>query len=96
MNMAEYGSRRSEQPQNVNFEPIIRFNCKRKKWGKKISVNLQWTQMNLEELSQKYEETNWASSSFPRPRRDLMEAWSCLLLKIQYIDEAMKQWIHQF
>ena len=24
MNMAEYGSRRSEQPQNVNFEPIIR------------------------------------------------------------------------
>ena len=53
--MAEYGSRRSEQPQNVNFEPIkrglkvifltgtkckirfiyLRFNCKRKKWGKK-------------------------------------------------------------
>ena len=24
MNMAEYGSRRSEQPQNVNFEPIIK------------------------------------------------------------------------
>ena len=24
MNMAEYGSRRSEQPQNVIFEPIIR------------------------------------------------------------------------
>ena len=23
MNMAEYGSRRSEQPQNVIFEPII-------------------------------------------------------------------------
>ena len=47
MNMAEYGSRQSEQPQKVNFEPIIRglksetkckfffinvrFNCKRKK-----------------------------------------------------------------
>ena len=39
MNMAEYGSRRSEQPQNVNVEAIIRFNCKRKKWGKKISGN---------------------------------------------------------
>ena len=24
MNMAEYGSRLLEQPQNVNFEPIIR------------------------------------------------------------------------
>ena len=24
MNMAEYGSRRSEQPQNVDFEPFIR------------------------------------------------------------------------
>ena len=24
MNMAEYGSQRSEQPQNVNFEPTIR------------------------------------------------------------------------
>ena len=24
MNIAEYGSQRSEQPQNVNFEPIIR------------------------------------------------------------------------
>ena len=24
MNMAEYGSRRSQQPANVNFEPIIR------------------------------------------------------------------------
>ena len=53
LNVAEYGSRRSEQPQNVKFEPITRFNCKRKKWGKKISVNLKWTQMNLEELSQK-------------------------------------------
>ena len=51
----KYGSRRSQQPDNVNFEPIIRglkvifltetkckiriiyvrFNCKRKKWGKK-------------------------------------------------------------
>ena len=57
MNMAEYGSRRSEQPQNVNFEPIIRFNCKRKKWGKK-NLKFQWTQMNLEELSHKDEETN--------------------------------------
>ena len=24
MNMAKYGSRRSQQPENVNFEPIIR------------------------------------------------------------------------
>ena len=24
MNMIEYGSQRSEQPENVNFEPIIR------------------------------------------------------------------------
>ena len=24
MNIAEYGSRRSQQPKNVNFEPIIR------------------------------------------------------------------------
>ena len=24
MKMAEYGSQQSEQPQNVNFEPIIR------------------------------------------------------------------------
>ena len=24
MNMAEYGSRRSQQPENVNLEPIIR------------------------------------------------------------------------
>ena len=24
MNMAEYGSQRSENPMNVNFEPIIR------------------------------------------------------------------------
>ena len=24
MNVAEYGSRRSQQPANVNFEPIIR------------------------------------------------------------------------
>ena len=24
MNMAEYGSQRSEKPQNVNFEPIIK------------------------------------------------------------------------
>ena len=24
MNMAEYGARQSEQPQNINFEPIIR------------------------------------------------------------------------
>ena len=24
MNMAEYGSQRSDQPENVNFEPIIR------------------------------------------------------------------------
>ena len=45
--MAEYGSRRSEQPQNVNFEPIIRFNCKRKKWGKK---NLSQPPMNSNEL----------------------------------------------
>ena len=65
MNMAEYGSRRSEQPQNVNFEPIIRFNCKRKKWGKKISVNLQWTQMNLEELSQKDRKTKRLTGLHP-------------------------------
>ena len=24
MNMAKYGSRRSQQPENVNFEPIIK------------------------------------------------------------------------
>ena len=24
MNMAEYGSKRSDQPENVNFEPILR------------------------------------------------------------------------
>ena len=77
MNMAEYGSRRLEQPQNVNFEPTIRFNCNRKKWGEK---NLRQPPMNSNELGrakperQKDEETNWASSSFPRPRRDLMEA----------------------
>ena len=49
MNMAKYGSRRSQQPENVNFEPIIRglksvksVSCmqdsiaKEKKWGKKM------------------------------------------------------------
>ena len=50
--MAEYGSQRSEQPQNFNFEPIVRgleiifltgtvksvsrFNHIRKKWGQKM------------------------------------------------------------
>ena len=56
--MAEYGSRRSEQPQNVNFEPNIRFNCKRKKWGKKNLSQPPLNSMNLEELSHKDEETN--------------------------------------
>ena len=34
MNMAEYGSRRSQQPANVNFEPMLDSIAKEKKWGK--------------------------------------------------------------
>ena len=44
LNMAEYGSQRPEQPQIVNFEPIIRGLksdiFEEKKWGKKMDGNL--------------------------------------------------------
>ena len=36
MNMAEYGSRQSQQPANVNFEPMLDSIAKEKKWGKKM------------------------------------------------------------